>query len=182
MKKLAIALLLVAGVAQAGSVKTKTDDFDGTQHLWIDEYGLRCEGVLCFSLGADWNSQRPDTVILVAQFMGTHTDLKAMAFNIDGELVPLAAPNGITDYGQAISFTPMTYNAALAKSGRTSTRGFDIPRALLDRVLAAKSVKVRLIIDEGNIDGRLIDNGKPTKAFRNLQELAEKLPAEQAAH
>ena len=36
MKKLLFALLLVAGAAHAGRVKTSTDDFDGTRHVWIE--------------------------------------------------------------------------------------------------------------------------------------------------
>ena len=177
VKRLLLAVLLVATGAQAGKVQTKTDDFDGTQHVWVDEYGLRCQDALCFALGADWNSRRPDTVVLVVQFMGAYTDIKAMALNIDGVPVTLGAPNGRTDFGQAFVFTPMTYSAAQERAGRTSSRGFDIPRADFDRMLAAKTVKVRLIIEEGNIDGRLIDNGKPTtKAFRNFQDFAERLP------
>lgn len=177
MKKLLFALLLVAGAAHAGRVKTSTDDFDGTRHVWIEEYGLRCQDALCFSLGAGWNSRRPDTVVLVAQFMGAYTDVKALALSIDGEVVDLGAPNGKTDFGQALSFTPATFDPALAKAGRTSTRGFNIPRAVFLRMLSANTVKVRLTVEQGNIDGRLIDNGKGTsKALTVLREFAAQLP------
>lgn len=170
-------LLFAAGIAQAGKVQTKTDDFDGTSHVWVDEYGLRCDGSLCFALGADWNSRRPDVVILVAKFMGAYTDVRAMALNIDGEFVPLPRPNGRTDYGQAFVQVPGFYVPGLAQSGRTSTRGFDIPREVFARMLGAKTVKVRLIIDEGNLDARLVDNGKPTtKALRNFQDFLAALP------
>lgn len=178
MKALLIAAtLLAAGTAHASDAKSATDDFDGATRVWVDPHGMSCGWTdLCYSVGAEWNSKRPDVAILVVEFMGAYTPVKAAAFNIDGELVPLAPPHGQTAFGQGIAFTPGTYNPALAAGGRTSTQGFDIPLPVLQRVLSAKVVKMRIIIAEGNVDARMIDSEEASKAYRALQRFWEKLP------
>lgn len=181
MKRIAVALALAAavltGVTHASDARVSIDDFDGTTRVRVNPHGMSCAwSEPCFLVGADWNSKRPDVAILVVEFMGAYTPIKAAALNIDGEVVPLSPPHQLTDYGQGIVFTPGTYNPALAQAGRTSTQGFDVPLAVLQRVLAARTVKMRIIVAQGNIDARLIDSDKTSKAYGALQRFWAKVP------
>lgn len=180
MKQLVAVLLAAAvlcGPACASDAKIAADDFDGSTKVWVNPHGMNCAwSAPCYSVGARWSSKQPAAAALVIELMGAYTPIKTASLNVDGEILQLKPLDANTAYSQGIALTPGTYNAALAQAGRTSTQEFEIPLPLLQRVLAARVVKMRIELADGVVDARLVENGKASKAYGALQRFWGKLP------
>lgn len=172
MKKLLLALLLVSGMAHALEPKIAKDDFDGATRVWIAPHGLDCGGTMsCFSIGARWTSNEKDAAVLELQTLNVgYVGVEGVKLNIDGQVLDLK-PLGETKYNKPDTSLP----PRLWEMLRTSTRDFLIPLELVQVMLDAKSVKVRVITRDGFIDGTL-RGGKSRKAEGALSRFIAKVP------
>lgn len=177
MKKLLLAMLLVAGSAYAADAKIATDDFDGATRVWIDPHGLDCGmSMVCPMLGARWTSRQPNEAVLQVEVINAYAAIQGAKLNIDGELIELQP----LDSGAATKFSSNVDIAAGAPVARRSARDYLVPLALLNRLQAAQSVKVRVATADGVVDGTFSGGKKPTKAAGALQRFMAKVPAQRS--
>lgn len=164
------ALLAICGTALASSVTKSVDSFDGAMRVDVDRYyGLDCgAATACASLGADWLSTRPGVVVLRLNVLDALTGIDGLKFNVDGEIVDLNPAEKPTDFENG-------------KFLKTSKRDFFISVAELRKVLAAKSVKVRILTQDGLVDATLSSGTKASSAYGALKEFVEAIPAQDKA-
>ena len=177
MKMLLFALLLASGMAHGLEPKIAKDDFDGATRVWITPHGLDCGGAMsCFALGARWTSNEKDAAVLELQTLNVgYVGVEGIKLNIDGQMVELK-PFGETKYNSPDS----GLSPQLREMLRTSTRDFLMPLELVQVVLDAKSVKVRVMTRDGFIDGTLSGGKKPSKAAGALSRFIAKVPYQPA--
>lgn len=173
MKKLLLALLLVSGMSHALEPKIAKDDFDGATRVWITPHGLDCGWAMsCAAFGARWTSNDKDAAVLELQTLNVgYVGVEGVKLNIDGRVLDLR-PLGETKYNKPDAGTPPQLWEAL----RTSSRDFLIPLDLVQVMLDAESVKVRVLTRDGFLDAALIGGKKPSKAYGALQRFIAKVP------
>lgn len=170
---MAVVVLMLAGCgATVGlGAKTTVSTFDGSRNVWIDTHGTNCGmSMVCSQLGAQWTSSAPDRVILNVGTMGAYENINAAALNIDGQVIALQPAEALTHFGEAGGEpSGRNYNPAMQEALRTSTQGFVATTELVRKVLASRSVKLRVQTSEGTIDSVIIDGPKDSKAYYALQ-------------
>jgi hypothetical protein len=178
----AMALLAGCGATTGTNARSSISTFDGARVVSIDPHGTNCGmSMVCSLLGAQWSSNQPDRVQLVVSTMGEYASIQMAGLNIDGTIIPLADSAQLTQYTQSMSQTPETYNVAAAQLGRTSTRSFIAPLALVDRILAARSVKMRVQTDGVTIDSIIFEGDKDSKAHHALERFIAQVRSAPAA-
>lgn len=168
----AVALLAMPGVALAAKAKTAVDEFDGAQRVWIDPHGLECgSSMVCPLFGARWTSKRQDEAVLEVEVINAYASIQGVKLNMDGEFLDLAPLNASTP-------TKLSNNGfvAGAQTTRSSSRDYLISLELVQQILAAKSVKVRITTADGFIDATLSGGKKPTLGFGALQRFWDAVP------
>lgn len=163
-------LLLLSDTAAAARAHMATDDFDGATRVWIDPHGLDCGWqMVCASVGARWTSKAPEAAVVTAELLNEYASVTALHLNIDGtivELQPTSTPTRFEGRGGARGAPAM----------RTSGRDFVVPMQMLQDILAANSVKVRVNTSDGFVDGTMADGRRKSKAAAALARFWAKLP------
>lgn len=174
MKKLLFAMLLVlAGNAYAAKVSITTDQFDGATRIEADPYGTECGwSDLCPMIGARWVSGgNSENAVLIVKLLGNYISITDIKLNIDGQVVELTAFDPHTKFS-TIGGTETVPGIMRGIPGiRTSVRDFLIPLHVIDRMLSAQSVKVRMGTDKGLVDS--IFSGGKRKVNRGRESLKE---------
>jgi hypothetical protein len=165
----------VAFPAFASDAKIKTDEFDGATRVWIDPHGLNCGmNMICPLLGARWTSKAPGAAVLAVEVVNTYSAITGVRLNIDGsflDLQPIDEPTRFKNNGGAPGVAPVRY----------STKDYLIPLELVEAILAAKDVKVRVSTADGFVDGALIGGKKNSKAAGALGRFWKLVPQRPAA-
>lgn len=165
-------LFLVAAStpALASDAKIKTDDFDGATRVWVDPHGLECGmTMICPSLGAQWKSTKPDMAVLNVQLINTYAAITGVKLNVDGsfiDLLPTDDPTRFTNNGGAAGVATVRY----------SSKDYLVPLELVEKLLAAKDVKMRVLTADGFVDGNLIGGKKSSKAAGALSRFWNRVP------
>ena len=182
MKKLLLGamLLLVCGSAYGARVTTSVDSFDGATRIEADAYGTECSWTApCPMIGARWvSSAESGYAVLVVKFSGDYIQIRSIKLNIDGAIVDLPAGNSQTIF-TIIGGSPVIPGIIAGVPGtRTSVRDFLIPLSMIDQILAAQSVKIRVDTETGIVDS-IFSGGKRkvNRAYETLQEFAATVAA-----
>jgi hypothetical protein len=99
---------------------------------------------------------------------GEFVGLNGLKLNIDGQVMSLEPVQRLTSFDGELYF-------------KSSMRTFFASPDLLGKMVAARSVKLRIQTSEGIIDARLIGGKKVTEAYLALKELVEAIPAQDKA-
>lgn len=134
--------------------------FDGARVVDIAPHGAACEGLPCVSLGAQWNSRKPDATIATVTVLGARfSGIRRLAISIDGQERTFQ-PSGIT-----------RFEPGPTAQTRESRQDFVLPLATLREIRAAKRVWVRVSTVDGYLDQAVVDDQKDSKAFHALGRL-----------
>lgn len=143
-------------------ISTEVMDFDGTKVTkmepgWI--YSSQSYGSFGrFQLGLTHNSTASDVLFMTAVLMHEIVNIESsngLQFNIDGEKVLLSSNDIFTH------FTHEEVSSGVTTEYRRSTKIFVATRELVQALLDAETVKVRLMTHDGFVDGDF----KTTKAL-----------------
>ena len=175
MKRLLFLILLASGSAYAADAKIATDDFDGATRVWVDPHGLDCGmTMVCPMVGARWSSNQPGDAVLEIEVLNAYAAIEGAKLNIDGEFIDLAP----LDAASLTKFRSNVATAAGAPVSRRSSRDYLVPLSLVQKIVAAGDVKLRVLTAEGVVDGALSGGKRPSKAQGALQRFIAKVPAQ----
>lgn len=130
--------------------------FDNAKTVSIPPHGNACSSMVCTGLGAQWNSSSPDSAILIVQVFNEYAAISRAELNIDGEKVSLSPAQTVTDFSSPGSVM------------RESSRGFGISFSVIEKILSAKRVWLRVHTPTGYIEDPVIDGEKDSKAYHAL--------------
>jgi hypothetical protein len=130
--------------------------FDNAKTVSINPHGNACSSMVCTGLGAQWNSSNPDAAILIVQVFNEYAAISRAELNIDGKKVSLSSAQTITDFSSSGS------------AMRESSKGFGIPLSVVEKILSAKRVWLRVHTPTGYIEDPVIDGEKDSKAYHAL--------------
>lgn len=130
--------------------------FDDAKTVSIRPHGNACSAMVCTGLGAQWNSAEPDSAVLIVHVFNEYAAISGAELNIDGAKVDLSVAQMVTDFSSPGS------------GMRESSKGFVVPLSVVDRVLAAKRVWLRVHTPTGYIEDAVIDGPKDSKAYHAL--------------
>lgn len=167
-------LALVPAVALASCSTTSglapresTSGLDGARVVRIDPHGAACGALPCVSIGAEWNSKRPDTALaLVAVTSSQFAGLRRLELNIDGRMVDVAS-----QAGQPSQFT------APAPTLRQSLQTFVVPLADLRAVTTAQRAWMRVTTLNGYVEHAIVDGATDSKALHALRRFVAQVDA-----
>ena len=172
-------LVLFIGILMAGCMATMPNNvsvhnstFDGSTEVTVQpgfiysDKGMMSYGH--FMLGLHWSSSEPDLVFIKAEKPGEIINLvseEGLMFNIDGEIVKLSSPSVTT------SFDVSEYYGSVFTE---SSKGYIAKLSLINRLLSATDVKVKLVTGEGYMEGDFMAD-KPSSALRGFKEFIAKV-------
>lgn len=163
--------LVACSTASGASPKTTYSGFDQAAVVTIDPHGNACRGMVCTGIGAQWQEVKPEYVLLAIKVFNDTVGITGAELNIDGETVELT---------EARSFTQFDSNEFYDLTGiiaRGSTQDFVAPIALIDQILSAERVWLRVTTNKGQLEDAVIDGGKDSKAFNALKRFREQVSA-----
>lgn len=153
----AFVLLLTACATTSGTNPVVGDSgFDNAKTVSINPHGNSCSSMVCTGLGAQWNSSKPESAILIVQVFNDYAAISRVELNIDGQKVELSSIQTVTDFISPI------------EGLRESSKGFGVPFSLIEKILAAKRVWLRVHTPTGYIEDAVIDGEKDSKAYHAL--------------
>ena len=174
MKLLLVLGLLASGAAYGADAKVAKDNFDGATRVWVDPHGLDCGmAMVCPMLGARWTSNEPADAVLEVEVLNAYAAIEGAKLNVDGEFIDLVPLD-------AEAMTKFKSNVGIAGGApvtRRSTRDYLVPLSLVQKLVAAGDVKLRVLTADGAVDGTLSGGKKPSKAQGALQRFIAKVPA-----
>jgi len=121
-----------------------------------------------FQLGLYWSSKYKDSLSIKARIPNEIINIESKAglqFNIDKEVIKLNSTRAITDFN---------INRAGRDTYAESNKSFPATVQLLNKLIKAKSVKVKLITSKGFLEGDLKAD-KPSAAIRGFKEFMHKI-------
>lgn len=156
------------------ALRVDHSDFDGSTEVrvapgWVYR-GESLFGGGDFRLGLHWSSTEPDRVVITAIIHHTIVPIehdRALQFNVDGEIVALDAASGAR----------WDYDVIQGATFQESSRRFEAPLELVRRVVAAETVKAKLVTVDGYLEG---DYGidRPSAARRGWRKFLTRVHAE----
>ena len=154
-----VALVLVfSGCATTSGTNpiVEYSGFDNAKTVSINPHGNACSSMVCTGLGAQWNSSNPDSAILIVQVFNEYAAISRAELNIDGKKVTLSSAQNVTDFSSPGS------------TMRESSKGFGVSLSVIEQILSAKRVWLRVHTPTGYIEDPVIDGEKDSKAFHAL--------------
>jgi len=158
MISLLFMMLWVAGCATT----TGTDPvigysgFDNAKTVSIRPHGNACSAFVCTGLGAQWNSSNPGSAILIVQIFNEYAAISRAELNIDGNIETLSSSVTVTEFSSPGSVM------------RESSQGFAVSLSLVEKLLSAKRVWLRVHTPTGYIEDAVLDGKKDSKAYHAL--------------
>lgn len=167
------ALASLVGLAGCGAktglaAKTSYSGFDQSAVVTIEPHGAACPTMICTQLGAQWSGAYPKDVVPIVVIVGTNEIISGAAFNINGTTLQLTAPDTLTDHD---------FDRFLS----SSEKGFLIPLSLIDDILAADRIWLRVETPSGYFEDAIIEPGRDSKAYHALGRFREQVDTTQAA-
>ncbi|MBR9806014.1 MAG: hypothetical protein GYB49_02170 [Alphaproteobacteria bacterium] len=162
---IAASLLFTACATTTGlDAKTTYSGFDDAAIVNIQPHGLGCDGAfICLSLGAEWQQAEPEQVLMLVQITGKTQGITGAALNIDGQKINLAEASTATEFER------------VAGAIETSTQVFVAPVEVIDEILAAKRVWIRVNTTSGFMEDYIIDGDKDSKAYHALKRFSSEM-------
>lgn len=172
---LLLVLALVGCSTMPNNVTRTVSSFDGTvEYVMQPGVIFHDEGAFSsgtFQLGLFWRSDMGERIQIIARVPMHIVNIDGLHINIDGDVVSLRSGKVFTDHdvtpAQHMTFTE-------------SERMFAADLGLIRRMISAESVKVRLDISSGYLEGDF-KISKPTAAIRGFPAALEAIDAERAA-
>lgn len=130
--------------------------FDNAKTVSINPHGNACSSMVCTGLGAQWNSSKPDLAILIIQVFNEYAAISRAELNIDGEQIALSSVQAVTGFSSPSS------------AMRESSKGFGVSFSVIEQILSAKRVWLRVHTPTGYIEDPVIDGEKDSKAYHAL--------------
>lgn len=130
--------------------------FDNARTVTISPHGNACSSMICTGLGAQWNSKNPNSAILIVQVFNEYAAISGAELNIDGRKITLSSAQTVTDFSSP--------GAAM----RESSKGFSTSFSVIEEILSAKRVWLRVQTPTGYIEDAVIDEKKDSKAYHAL--------------
>lgn len=174
MKKFITAILLstLSTFSYAGlfdfKAKTTVSDFDGKVSVDMQPTWTTCKGfTVCPLIGYSWLKNDPSNFMLIVEINDSlakkYYSIDTLKFNIDGDIIELKAfGDGRTRFSNS-SISTVSRNYFIA------------PMELTERILNAKSVKVRVTGNDSLFDSTLVGEGKETGALKYLKVFLEEV-------
>lgn len=151
------AALLLASCAVSHAARVEHSQFDGSRSVTVDPHRLQCANLaVCTNLGASWNSKHSAHAALQVQLAGLISNITAVAFNIDGEMVELEVKETFTDF----------YNDGVSQR---STKAFLTTPDLIRRLVGSERTWVRITTAVGSFEGPLVDGQEKSPAAEALE-------------
>lgn len=165
-------LLTGCMASMPNTIDSATSSFDGSRQITMQPGFVYTSDDFSswgyFKLGLTWLSKHEDKIIITAEIPNAITSInsdKGLRFNIDGQ---------ITTISSAQIFTDFDVDRIQSTTYKSSTKLFIVEKSLLDKILSASDVKVRLHTNEGYLDGDLLAD-KPSAAIRGFRDFSTKL-------
>jgi len=154
------------------NVSQNISDFDGSRSLTM-EPGFIYESADTwsyghFQLGLFWTSKAKDAVFIKAKLPNGIANIKShegLQFNINGKLTKLSTKT---------MFTKFNTDTAGGHVYADSSKSFAVPITFIQKLLDAKTVKVKLITGNGVYAGDFKAD-KPSAAIRGFKAFTQKL-------
>ncbi|RIJ15944.1 hypothetical protein D1227_06475 [Henriciella mobilis] len=147
------------------AAKTTYSGFDDSAVVHINPHGNACTQFICTGFGGQWQEAKPDMFLLRAAVFNETTAILGASFNIDGEVVELEPAGGFTDFERVLDTV------------EGSEKDFVAPISLIDRILTADRVWMRVTTSDGNLEDAVIDGGKDSKAYHALRRFSAEISA-----
>lgn len=165
MKKILIfaAIVVLAGCSTTSGLNPKVEysGFDNAKIVTIAPHGNACESMTCTGLGAQWNSSKPNIVILIVQIFNEYAAISDAELNIDGKKINLMVTKGVTDFSSQGVYI------------KESSRGFVVSIKTIDDILSAQRVWLRIHTPTGYLEDAVIEGEKDSKAYHALKRFMQ---------
>lgn len=126
-----------------GYVSVSQSEFDKTTQISMQPVAINDWSTL--TLGMTWRSDwEKDEFVLEAATLGAKSIVKekSLFFNIDGKIYDLTSIDATTDY----------YVNPMSRQGFSFKR-YNIKKELVEKIISAKDIKVRLVLDKEFSEG-----------------------------
>jgi hypothetical protein len=159
-----LAILSGCGATTGMNATVEYNNFDNAKLVKIKPHGGKCSMSSCLGLGAQWSSNSPDSMFLIAASFLDYTAILTAELNIDGEKITLRP-------GQLLT--------ALENTGgmQISTKGFKTEYETLNKILSAENVFLRITTGKGYVDEVIKKGSETTKAFHALARFKAQIKA-----
>jgi hypothetical protein len=162
----AVTLVLSGCSTTSGlSPEISKSGFDGATVVDVAPHGNQCLN-LCTTLGAQWNSTRPDAANLR---VGIYDPSKF--YTIRGAQIRVG--QDVIDLTPGQWITQLEVDPGVV--ARDSHKWFTVPLDLVRRIAASDDVWIRLSTNAGTVDDAIADNGKDSKALNALKRFLAKI-------
>ena len=168
----AVAAALAGCATNSGSDATEhRSGFSGGRIVSISPHGAICPiatmGVGCSSLGAYWDSTRPDRAQLVVMLLDArYKSISGLDLNIDGRITRLE-PISLPTASERIP------GAGVVQS----SRHFATTLAIVRELKSAKRVWLRIHTLDGYLESAIIDGAQDSKAYHAIGRFVEQVDA-----
>ena len=134
--------------------------FDNAKTVNIVPHSNRCGwDMVCTGLGAQWNSSKPHSAILIVRVANEYMAISNAELNIDGKIINLRSVGTVTDFHNPVSGSAM----------RESKRAFATTVETVKSILSAKRVWLRVSTPTGYLEHPVIDDDGDSKAYHALK-------------
>jgi len=174
MFAVSVILLLLTGcmAGMPNHVTSNTSNFDGAKSLSMQP-GFIYESMDTFAggpfqLGLFWSEKYKDIIVITAKLPMEITNIQSnngLLFNIDGKITKLSSPKLFTKFQ-----TIRTSNTISSDS----VKDFAATTQFIEKLINAKSVKVKLVTSKGVLTGDLKAD-KPSAAIRGFKDFMQQL-------
>lgn len=93
---------------------------------------------------------------MTVKIFSEYAAISGAEINIDGKIINLSSPTSITVFSESGSVM------------QTSTKGFGVPLSVIEKILSAKRVWLRVHTPTGYIEDSVVEGDKDSKAFHAL--------------
>lgn len=133
--------------------------FDNAKTVTINPHANACKSMVCTGLGAQWNSSKPHSAILIVMVANEYLAISNAELNIDGKKINLRSVGTVTDFHNPVSGSAM----------RESKRAFATTVETVKSILSAKRVWLRVSTPTGYLEDAVIDDDGDSKAYHALK-------------
>lgn len=162
-----LSMLILSGCATTSGLAPKVSQsgFDGSKRVEIMPHGTQCKDFSkpCLNVGAVWGSKTNTTALIVQ--MQEIIGISGASLNIDGDVVDLGKPIGLTDIDTSMPVLSISQNR------------FIVPNDTVDRILNSKRTWIRLDTTKGIVEDAIIDEKGDSKSFHALKRFSDQVKA-----
>jgi hypothetical protein len=170
MRKIAFcAAIFLAGCSTSSGLQptVQRSGFDGATVVNIEPHGTSCSS-FCTTIGAQWSSKAPDSVILSIGVVGytNYHVVSGAAVRINDKIIELTP-------------APVLTSHANTTGARQSEKDFYAPLSLVEEIVASDDAWIRVRTNSGVMDDLIVSGGKDSKAYHALGRLLSSIKEQQ---